>query len=278
MISTLLPACILLFLLIFPSSVTAADVVINEFEVEPSSSQWVELYNTSASLVDISGWIIDDNGSLSTKFTIPQNTLLPSNTCITFTSGNFNFNTASSDSAQLFSGSTVIDVYSYTKSAGTNVSFGRSPDGTGEWITMTPSFGSFNISGDPCLAPATPTPTATPTVTPKPTVPPPSPTMTQSVPIVSATSTITPTRMSTIALTVSEKIVSTDREEYPDILGVEDGEEEIIESSSTGKTNDKIIRTKSLIIALLFISAGIGLFAIASLLTKVDIWNKKEKK
>lgn len=275
MISTLLPACIILSLLFFPSSVFAS-VVINEFEVEPSSSQWVELYNTSASLVDISGWIIDDNGSLSTKFTIPQNTLLPSNTCITFTSGNFNFNTASSDSAQLFSGSTVIDVYSYTKSAGNNMSFGRSPDGTGEWVTMTPSFGSFNISGDPCLPPATPIPTSTPINTPTSTL---SPTVTPSTVVATSMVMITPTHTSTSTPAIRTKIISTDVMEDPAILGVEDAlAEDVIESSATSRTNDHAVKTKSLIIALLFISAGIGLFAIASLLTKVDIWSRKEKK
>jgi len=277
MISALLPACILFYILVFPSSVFAADVVLNEFQVDPSSSQWVELYNTSASTVDISGWIIDDSGSPSTKYTISQNTILPSNTCLTFTSGNFNFNTASSDSAQLISGSTVIDVYSYSKSAGNGVSFGRIPDGTGGWISMSPSSGSLNATGDPCIPPVTPTPTPTNTPTPTPT---PTPSATSaptatSVPTSTRTPTPTSTRIlsSTPTIEISEEVY-TDVLHVPAILGVEADDaatKGVIESSGSGRTNDKFVYTKSLIIALLFISTGIGFFSIASLITKIDI-------
>ena len=244
----------------FSSLIIASDVVLNEFQVEPSASQWVELYNTSASSVDISGWIIDDNGSPSTKYTIAQNTILPPNNCLTFTSGNFNFNTASSDSAQLISGSTVIDTYSYSKSAGNGVSFGRVPDGTGNWISMSPSSGSLNATGDPCIPPVTPTPTPTNT-----SAPTPAPSAT-SVPTATFTLTVTPTRYvsSTPTTKISEEIISTDEPVIPAILGIDD-------ASMSGERDSAVGNKKSLIIALLFVSTGIGLFAIASLITKIDI-------
>ena len=52
----------LFLLILLPQKVLAADVVINEFLVDPDSSQWVELYNKGASPIDIGSWFIDDNG------------------------------------------------------------------------------------------------------------------------------------------------------------------------------------------------------------------------
>ena len=135
---------ILIGLLVPISSAIASDVVINEFQIDPSTLQWVELYNNGSSSVDISGWIIDDNGSPSTKYTIADNTMLPSHTCLVFTSGNFNFNISSADSARLLAGETVLDSYAYPKSPGSNTSFLRLPDGVGEWATASATPGSFN--------------------------------------------------------------------------------------------------------------------------------------
>jgi hypothetical protein len=70
---------IAMLLLIWPVS-TYAQVVINEVELYPSVSaegQWVELYNTSDSIIDLSGWTL---ASLSKNMTItiPQGTMLNS--------------------------------------------------------------------------------------------------------------------------------------------------------------------------------------------------------
>jgi len=168
---------------IFAKPVFAADVVLNEFQVKPSTTQWVELFNTGSSSKDISGWIIDDDGSPSQKYIIPPNTDLPSGKCIVFSSGNFNFNPSSPDSIQLLlPDNTLVDQYAYPESSASSVWFGRLPDGTGTWEIVTiSSSGHLNSTGDPCLPPATPTPT------PVPTDPPPKPTNTP-------TPTLTPTR------------------------------------------------------------------------------------
>ena len=53
---------ILFILFLFPSDIFAADVVINEFLPKPSSgSEWVEFYNTTVSLVDLSNYFFDDD-------------------------------------------------------------------------------------------------------------------------------------------------------------------------------------------------------------------------
>ena len=243
---------------LFVHPVFAADVVINEFLAEPSNSQWVELYNTGSSSQDISGWVIDDGGSPSSKYSIPSNTQLPAGACLVFSSGSFYFNTASSDSAQLISDTTVIDQYAYSKSSGSGVSFGRSPDGTGGWTTfMSPSPGSLNSTGDPCLPAATPTPapTSTPTSTPAPTV---TPTRTPTqTPTKTPTPTVKPTATATprpsLTASVSAVLGATDS---PEIASVE----------ADTKTKPSV---KPLVISLLFV--GIG----CAILSLVFVWKKR---
>ena len=72
-----------------PSSPIIGHVVISEvyYNVDPShgndpQNEWVELYNGSTSVVDISGWIIVD---LATERTIPQGTLIQSNSFLLVT-------------------------------------------------------------------------------------------------------------------------------------------------------------------------------------------------
>ncbi|KKU79982.1 MAG: LPXTG-motif cell wall anchor domain protein [Candidatus Amesbacteria bacterium GW2011_GWA2_47_70] len=144
-----------------------ASIGINEFQVEPSgSSQWIELYNSGPDSQDISGWFIDDDGG-TTKFTIPTNTVLTPNACMSFQSGSFFWNTASGDKARLLSGDTIIDEYQYSSSPGNNVSFGRLPDGTGGWTTFSnPSRDKLNNTNTSCLSLPTPSPSSTPLSTP----------------------------------------------------------------------------------------------------------------
>ena len=167
-----------------------ASVVINEFQVKPSgSSQWIELYNNGGGSEDISGWVIDDEGSPDSKYTIASGTVLYASTCLSFQSGKFYWNPSSSDSVRLISGDNVVDKYTYSKSPESGVSFGRDPDGTGSFVSFTsPTRDHLNSSGLSCLASATPTPS--PTTTP---IPIPSPT---AAPTATPTPTPTPTPVS----------------------------------------------------------------------------------
>ncbi|MEK7188347.1 MAG: lamin tail domain-containing protein, partial [Patescibacteria group bacterium] len=69
----------------FPSEISA-QAVINEFQLSPSSDQWIELYNRGDSSVDISSWIVDDAGGTE-RYVIASGTTLFSRKCISFTSG-----------------------------------------------------------------------------------------------------------------------------------------------------------------------------------------------
>lgn len=148
-----------------------ASVLLNEFSVLPN--QTVEIINTSSESADISGWHIDDSGG-ATYYTIAANTILAPKSCMVI-SGSFNLNTASADSIRLIdntytpttSSARIIDQYYYLKSPASFFSFERIPDGIGIWEERPQSFGSWNESGLPCLAPTvTPSPTLSSTPTP----------------------------------------------------------------------------------------------------------------
>lgn len=212
----------ILFLL-SPKLVLASDfdVVLNEFQVEPSGSlQWVEIYNKGDSSVDLSGWIIGD----SADHNVSLLGIIGSHECTSFTSGSFHFNTASNDGVRLKKGDVLIDSYDYDKSPGSGVSFGRSPDGQGGWITFSaPTKDSLNSGGGVCMAP-TPTVTSTPTPTPSPTevvTPTRTPTPTKvptptKTPTPTKSPSPTPTQASKEVLSIkNDKTSPIDEDEYP---------------------------------------------------------------
>ena len=159
-------ATIFFLSLAFPPHVLAGDVVINEFLVDPDSSQWVELYNKGTTPIDIGSWLIDDDGG-SQKFTI---TLIKSPEYKILESVFFNLNRTTADTVQLLNGTSLEDSYSYTTGPGSNKSYGRDIDGVGEWaIFNNPTKGSTNNSSTPMPVPtSTPSPTPTSSPTPKP--------------------------------------------------------------------------------------------------------------
>lgn len=154
----------------------SAAVVINEFATD--SPQKVELYNTGPDAVTIDGWYIDDDGGTA-FYQIPTNSqVLQPNRCLVYSSGSFNFNSASSDTVRLFSsvaspvsaGAVLIDSRTYATGPGTGKSHLRKPDGTNTWVIESSSFGLSNELATDCTSVASsPTPTFTPTPTPIPT-------------------------------------------------------------------------------------------------------------
>ncbi len=255
----------------FLPRVAASSVVINEFSVEPVNAQWVELYNTGSAAVDISGWVLDDEGSESTKYSIGSNTFLPPSACVVFVSGNFNFNKSSSDKARLLNGQTEEDAYSYAKSPGEGITFVRMPDGNQVWATASASPGSLNSTGDPCLPPPTPTQTPSPTATPKPAA-----TATVS-PSSTPSHTAAPSHTPTSGMTRTATRVPTKRI-VSDILGIYTVASD---TSSVVSPAETLIGTdaaesagnmNTLVFPLLLIGTGTGLLALAVSLQKTDVW------
>jgi hypothetical protein len=163
----------LLAVLFVPYFVIHASVVLNEVAIQPN--QAVELYNTASTSADISGWYLDDAGG-TTYYTIPQQTILPPQSCFVFSS-DFNFNKSSSDVIRLFDSSNspttssakLLESYSYTKAPDAGYSFVKIIDGGTDWQTNTSSLGLLNESLVSCIPTLTPTPTPTETPSPTPT-------------------------------------------------------------------------------------------------------------
>jgi len=60
--------------------IQSQEITINEFIPNPEGAdeenEWIEIYNNSNSIVDISGWQLDDEASGSQPFVFPENTLI----------------------------------------------------------------------------------------------------------------------------------------------------------------------------------------------------------
>lgn len=128
-------------------------VVINEINYKSAddfdTKDWIELYNTTAAAINLSGWKLTD-GEADEAFTMPagtvieaygylvvcanQNKLLAFNPSVTNYVGDFTFGLGKEDKVQLFdSEGALIDEVSYAKSWG-------DADGTGKTIALTDPF------------------------------------------------------------------------------------------------------------------------------------------
>ncbi len=106
---------------------------INEVESSDGSNpDWIELYNTSGGPVDLSGFTLGDNDGNS--FTIPTGTSIPAHGFLAFDA--LGFGLGGADGARLLNASgTLLDSYSWTAHASTT--YGRCPDGTGDFATTS---------------------------------------------------------------------------------------------------------------------------------------------
>jgi beta-lactamase superfamily II metal-dependent hydrolase len=133
--------------------VTAGQVLINEILPAPSSgSEWVELYNTTSTGLDIGYCYIDDiadGGGAS--YQIPAGTIIPAGGFWTLDRTSY-FNNSGDDVRFLLEDTaTVLDAYTYG-ATDYDVSWYRSPDG-GDWQatpTVSPTKGTSNVGGGGC--------------------------------------------------------------------------------------------------------------------------------
>lgn len=113
----------------------AATVRINEVESNGGTpGDWIELTNTGAGVVDLSGWVLKDNDDTHV-FTIAAGTTLAGGGFVALDVDPV-FGLGGADSARLFTaGGALVDSYSWTAHAATT--YGRCPDGTGDFATTT---------------------------------------------------------------------------------------------------------------------------------------------
>lgn len=123
----------------------AATVRINEIESNGDKvADWVELVNTGTANADVSGWKILDNdpAHVATPVVVPAGTTIPAGghyAIYTEIAQSPGFGLGGNDSVTLLKadGTTVVDTYAWTAHAATT--FGRCPDGTGDFALTTTS-------------------------------------------------------------------------------------------------------------------------------------------
>ena len=180
----------LVFCLVFLfTGKTYASLYINEFN-SSSGSDWVEIYNSDDSSVDLSKYIVRDSSSTN-KYELTGS--LEGKSFMTFDWGDNLNNTGDTIKLQLKTDDTMIDEVVYgangTAAPTGSQTSGRSPDGSANWSLFTSATkGSSNNSSTVVPTPTpSPTPTQSPTNTPTPT---PTPT---SAPTPTPTKALTPT-------------------------------------------------------------------------------------
>ncbi|GAA3437884.1 lamin tail domain-containing protein [Kutzneria kofuensis] len=125
---------------------TAAETVrVNEVVTTGNVNDSIELYNTGAAAVDISGWILKDDKD-SSKYKIASGTTLAAGAARAFDVHNA-FGLGDNDKARLYrpDGSTLVDSFSWSKPS--DPSWSRCPDGTGSFGTAAVTLGAPNSCG-----------------------------------------------------------------------------------------------------------------------------------
>jgi hypothetical protein len=112
------------------------EVRINELESSGGSpGDWLELYNADGVAADLSGWVVSDNDDTHV-YALPAGTVLAPGAFYVVEEAALDFGLGGADSARLFdSTGSLVDSYSWTAHAGTT--YGRCPDGTGDFGTQT---------------------------------------------------------------------------------------------------------------------------------------------
>ena len=140
-------------------------ILINEVLPAPSSGpEWVELYNTSDTAVDVSGWRIDDDTPGGTQTTIPTGSIIAPHTVLAVTITSAILNNTGDSAVLLDTNGTQVDRIDFgvLKS---NESMARIPDGATFIIKGTASIGTLNATAT-TIATTVPSATATATAIP----------------------------------------------------------------------------------------------------------------
>lgn len=124
-------------------------LVINEVESNGGTpGDWVELFNTTGSSIDLSGVVLMDSDPRT--YAIPGGTSIAAGGYYVLDESAFGFGLSGGDSARIFrpGGTTIIDSYTWTAHAG--VTYGRCPNGTGGFAnTKTATKGTANDCAPP---------------------------------------------------------------------------------------------------------------------------------
>jgi len=139
-----------------------SNVVINELMAVNSTivadqngeyDDWIEMYNKSSLIMNLSGYYITDSKSNLVKWKIPAGTTIPANGYLivwadsdTLQAGlHSNFKLSSGGEKLLFvnPGKLIIDEVDYPAQT-LELSYSRNPDGTGSFLWQLPTFSTRN--------------------------------------------------------------------------------------------------------------------------------------
>lgn len=118
-------------------TVTAPPAIrINEVESNGGTpGDWIELYNPTTAAVSIAGWALKDNDNTRT-FQFPAGTTIPAGGYLVAEEAAFGYGLGAADSARLYNQfGAPVDVYGWETHA--TSSYGRCPNGTGPFVTMS---------------------------------------------------------------------------------------------------------------------------------------------
>lgn len=148
----------------FYSLELAGDVVINEFmasnqmtvnDQDGEDDDWIELYNNSDGDIDLTGYYLSDKSNEIDKWQLSDTSISAGGYLIIWADNDTlqfglhaNFKLSSGGESVVLSApdKSIINLYTYDVQE-TDISYGRYPNGTGEFCSMTPTFSAENMQG-----------------------------------------------------------------------------------------------------------------------------------
>lgn len=146
------------------ASAPAGDVVINEFMASNDATasdqdgdfdDWIELYNNTNASIDLSGYSLSDDGTDLTQWSFPSGTTIEANGYLIIWADedddqeglHASFKISASGETLYLVNTTgeIVDEITFEDQT-TDVSYGRYPNGTGDFETMAPTFNAENNS------------------------------------------------------------------------------------------------------------------------------------
>jgi len=137
--------------------------VINEFMASNDAAQadqdgefddWIELYNNSSSAIDLAGYFLSDDGDELMKWPFPDGTTIGSNGYLIIWADDdeeqaglhatFKLSAAAEAIFLVDADGNIVDEVSYVDQI-TDTSFGRYPNGLGDFQLMSPTFNAENM-------------------------------------------------------------------------------------------------------------------------------------
>jgi spore coat protein CotH len=141
---------------------TVGDIVINEFMASNDATiadqdgdfdDWVELYNKGTESVDISGYTLSDDSEELDLFAFPSGTVMAAGDYLVVWAdketdqdgyhADFKISSGGETIYLANAGLSILDSVAFSEQAA-DVSYGRFPNGTGNFESMSPTFGAVN--------------------------------------------------------------------------------------------------------------------------------------